>query len=237
MNALTGSSTAPRLTGLFRRGTKGYDLLAASPLIVWYILCLIAVAPQILQELHTADTTGLTVRMLLDMLSKASKFGFGMLLISLLVIRRTPIAATQGLLPRVISFMGCYLGIALLVLPGRGPDSPWLLLSSFLVLAGTLFAIYSLAWLGRSISIMPESRKLVMSGPYSVVRHPLYLGEQISLLGVAVQCTSPWAIAAFAFQLACLLYRMGYEEQILSGSFPEYPAYMARTSRFIPGLY
>jgi protein-S-isoprenylcysteine O-methyltransferase Ste14 len=222
---------------LFRRGTKAYDLLTTSPLIAWYLFCLIAGAAPLAHGFEAARTTGLEVRMLLSLLSMISKFTFAFILIVLLIVRRTPIAFTSGLAPRIVAVFGTYMGIAMLVLPGRSTSSALLPLSSFLIFFGTTFAVYSLVWLGRSVSIMPESRKLVTSGPYSIIRHPLYLGEQIALAGVALQTDSPWAAAAFALQFCCQLYRMSYEEKVLSGSFPEYGTYMTATNRLIPWLY
>jgi protein-S-isoprenylcysteine O-methyltransferase Ste14 len=220
-----------------RRGAKSYDLVAALPLIAWYLVCLdVTIAPMV-RDFHVTQDTGIEIRPLLSLLSQVGRFAFAFILIVLLVVRRTPIAAMPGLAPRILAVLGTYLGIALLVLPGSGADSRWLLLSSFLVFFGTTFGVYSLVWLGRSISIMPESRKLVTSGPYAMIRHPLYLGEQIALLGVALQSRSDWALAALALQLACQLCRMNYEEKVLQRSFPEYQGYMAATYRLIPWLY
>ena len=39
-----------------------------------------------------------------------------------------------------------------------------------------------IAYLGKSFSIIPQARRLVREGPYSVVRHPLYLAEEVALL-------------------------------------------------------
>lgn len=220
-----------------RRGTKTYDLLAASPLVIWYAYCLTQQWPLLTQEFRAIRSPRDEVMLLLDALSKASVFLFALVLIGLLVVRRTPVAATRGLAPRAIAFLGCYLGIALLTLPVRAAGSPWLGVSSGLIFAGTTFALYSLLWLGRSISIMPEGRKLVTSGPYAMIRHPLYLGEQMALVGVALLVTSPWAIALLVMQMCCQLYRMSYEEGVLSKAFPEYVAYMLETDRLIPWLY
>ncbi|HEY1632090.1 MAG TPA: isoprenylcysteine carboxylmethyltransferase family protein [Rhizomicrobium sp.] len=222
---------------LFRRGTKGYDLLAASPLIVWYMYCCWQQWPELFAEFQSIQSPRDEVMTLIDALSKTSVFVFALVLIGLLIIRRAPVAMSQGLAPRLIAFLGCYVGIALLTLPTRAVGSPWFGVSAGLVFAGTTFALFSLFWLGRSISIMPESRKLVTSGPYAVVRHPLYLGEQVALLGVALLVTSPWAIALLVLQFCCQLYRMNYEEGVLSKAFPEYVAYMLETDRIIPWLY
>lgn len=225
------------ISSAFRRGTKAYDLLATTPLIAWYFLCLFEAVPPIVRGLQSASGTDLQIRELINLLSQISKFAFAFLLISLLIARRTPLAGLHGIMPRIIAFLGGYLGVILLVLPGRGTSSNMLLLSSFLTFFGTTFAVFSLAWLGRSISLLPESRKLVTSGPYAVIRHPLYLGEQIALVGVALQVGTLWAVAAITLQFCCQLYRMNCEEKVLSGSFPEYKEYMAGTSRLFPGLY
>lgn len=235
MNAT--ASSLGSVAKIFQRGTKIYDLITTTPLIAWYVLCLFAALPPIIHGFESAPPTGIEIRLLLSLLSQISKFSFAFLLIALLIVRRPPIAGTRDIVPKFIAFLGGYLGIALLVLPGRGVDSDMLLLSSFLTFFGMTFSVFSLAWLGRSISLLPESRKLVTSGPYSMVRHPLYLGEQIALVGVALQVGTLWAAAGITLQFCCQLYRMNYEEKVLSGSFPEYQAYMADTDRLIPWLY
>ena len=235
MNA-TVSRIGP-VSRAFRRGTKLYDLVTALPLVAWYVLCLFGAARQLMHGFESVSSMGIELRLLLSLLSQISKFSFAALLIVLLIVRRPPIAGSRGIVPKLMAFFGTYLGIALLVLPGSGADSHWLLLSSFLTFFGMTFAVFSLAWLGRSISILPESRKLVTSGPYSIIRHPLYLGEQIALAGVALQVGTAWAAPAVVLQFCCQLYRMNYEEKVLSASFPEYKAYMAETDRLIPWLY
>ncbi|HTQ12506.1 MAG TPA: isoprenylcysteine carboxylmethyltransferase family protein [Rhizomicrobium sp.] len=220
-----------------RRGTKAYDILAASPLIVWYVYCCGVQFPHLAAKFAAVDSPSKAVMAWLDLLSKTSVFVFALVLIALLIVRRSPVAATRGWAPRAIAFLGCYLGIGLLTLPTRVHGSPWFGVSAGLIFAGTTFALYSLLWLGRSISIMPEGRKLVTSGPYSMVRHPLYLGEQLALVGVALLVTSPWAIALLVLQFCCQLYRMNYEEGVLSKAFPEYVEYMLQTDRLIPWLY
>ena len=100
-----------------------------------------------------------------------------------------------------------------------------------------VFSIYSIFCLGRSVSIMAEARRLVTHGPYARIRHPLYLGEEIVLLGITLEFISPWAVALLICQWAFQMRRMSYEELVLKGAFPEYETYMARTARLIPGFY
>ncbi len=103
--------------------------------------------------------------------------------------------------------------------------------------AGLLFAIASVAFLGRCFGVLPDVRGLVTRGPYRLVRHPLYLGELTAALGIVVGAER-WAPALGAW-LVCLglqLVRTKYEERSLRAEFPEYAPYADRTKRLIPGL-
>ena len=84
---------------------------------------------------------------------------------------------------------------------------------------------------------MAEARRLVTNGPYGSIRHPLYLGEAISMLGLTLQYLSPLALLIMALQFFFQFERMRNEEQVLTALFPEYEAYRGRTARLIPGLY
>lgn len=221
----------------FGRKAKLYDLLAASPLIFWYIGCVYFQSFSLIRDFRTEAALNDEIFNLLNLTSRLLSLAFGIVLICLLIVRRTPIRKNEGLAPRVFAFLGCYVGIGALAMPTNLPHSPWLLLSMLLIAGGTGFAFYSLFWLGRSISIMPESRKLVTEGPYSLVRHPLYFGEQTALVGIALQATRPWILAVLVLQFCCQLYRMGYEEKVLSESFPEYEQYQRETARILPWLY
>lgn len=103
--------------------------------------------------------------------------------------------------------------------------------------AGLLFAIASVAFLGRCFGVLPDVRGLVTRGPYRLVRHPLYLGELTAALGIVVgaQRWAP-ALAAWLVCLGLQLVRTKYEERSLRAEFPEYAPYAARTKRLIPGL-
>ena len=72
---------------------------------------------------------------------------------------------------------------------------------------------------------------------HAIVRHPLYLGEEIAILGVVLQYLSFWALLILALQVFCQLYRMSCEEQVLGNTFPDYGAYKSRTFRLVPGVY
>ena len=105
------------------------------------------------------------------------------------------------------------------------------------LLAGHFLCAVTLMQLGRSLSIMPEARRLVTEGLYARIRHPLYLGEAIATLGVLLLYRIPEAFALVALQFGVQLWRMYEEEKVLAAAFPEYAEYRRRTARLIPGIY
>ena len=109
-------------------------------------------------------------------------------------------------------------------------------LAAGLSLAGTLLAAWSAVTLGRSFSLLPQARTLVTGGPYRFVRHPMYLGGLLITLAEVWLRFSPLVVALNAVFVAAQLVRLGYEEQVLESTFPEYATYRRRTSALIPGV-
>ena len=139
------------------------------------------------------------------------------------------------LLVVVIAFTGTFSAIGASFLPG-GSHRTWLVLpADVLATIGLAYSVWGLAYLRRSFSIVPEARRLVTGGPYRLSRHPVYLGEIITAIGVNL-ATAGWPGAlAIAYFVTAEILRMRWEEGVLSRAFPDqYPAYAARVSRFFP---
>ncbi|ESX46749.1 cobalt-zinc-cadmium resistance protein [Mesorhizobium sp. LSHC426A00] len=102
---------------------------------------------------------------------------------------------------------------------------------------GTVTSIFSLYWLGRSFSIMATARQLVASGPYSLVRHPLYVCEAVFVLGMILSHFSVLMVIVGAFQFLLQYRRARNEEAILRQTFPEYDEYARRVPMFIPRIF
>ena len=140
-------------------------------------------------------------------------------------------------MPKLAALLGAFLGVAFLGLP-RANISPELnIVSAMLIIAGSVYAIYALSFLGRSFSVLPEARHLVTGGPFTWMRHPVYFGEEIALIGIMLQFKQPWSGLLILVQFAWQIARMTFEERILSETFPDYAPYRVRTARLIPGIY
>jgi protein-S-isoprenylcysteine O-methyltransferase Ste14 len=231
-----GSNSLVTFFRTFER-TKLYDLLAAMPLIAWYGFALSIQLPRLAHQIASLDLATADARVLAGIASNLATQVFFMVLALLMVLRRQPLGKASGFYPRFAAVAGTFLGLAIMVLPARELSVPLHVASTLLIVGGIVFALYAVLELGRSLSMLPEARRLVTNGPYSVIRHPLYLGEAVALVGVTLQYLSPWALALLALQCIFQLERMKNEELVLSGAFPDYRDYAARTARLVPGLY
>jgi protein-S-isoprenylcysteine O-methyltransferase Ste14 len=169
--------------------------------------------------------------------SQISTLAFLVALVVMFAVRHIPQRTVLGFYPRFAAVAGTFLSVGFVLLPPRELSSALYLASLLLVIAGTGFAICAVLVLGRSISLLPEARRLVTRGPYALVRHPLYLGEIVALAGVALQYLSAGALLLLGLVWAFQLQRMKYEELVLFQIFPEYGDYVARTARLVPGVY
>jgi len=102
---------------------------------------------------------------------------------------------------------------------------------------GFAVAVYGLLYLRRSLSIIPEARRLVTGGPYRVIRHPLYAAEILAASAVLLARPSLWAVVMFLPFVSVQLLRARFEERLLTRAFPGYTAYATRTSRIIPFVW
>ena len=170
-------------------------------------------------------------------LAHLSKIGFMAMCVVLFLVRRFPSRKAEGLLPRMTAITGTLMMMLIVLFPAPPPTLGQSVAGVTLVALGSLLSLVVVAYLGRSFSIMAEARKLVQTGPYALVRHPLYVVEEIAVLGLVVQSFSPAAVLLFAAHLFLQIKRMGHEEKVLTAAFPDYAGYMKRVSRIIPGVY
>ncbi len=106
-------------------------------------------------------------------------------------------------------------------------------------LAGALFAAWAMWSLGSSYGIRPElfaGHRLRTSGPYAVVRHPIYLGILVYHVGASLALESALLLAStLAYILPLLLVRIAWEERVLRDGFgDDYASYARRVPPLVP---
>jgi protein-S-isoprenylcysteine O-methyltransferase Ste14 len=173
----------------------------------------------------------------LTFLSRVFGLIFLALTVSMTVLRLPPRMSASGLEPRVTAIAGTFCTMLLVVLPTATPGLEMRFLSTVLIVVGTLLSIACALWLGQSFSIMATARRLVIKGPYSVIRHPLYAAEAITLVGIVISTWSIASISVGALQFILQYRRILNEERVLSAAFPEYDAYAQRVPMLIPRLF
>ena len=153
-------------------------------------------------------------------------------------LRRGPAVASSGLtLASVVAVIATFAPFPFPLLHHKPPGLAVQVIADLLLVAGTTWALWALRSLGRNLSIIAQARQIAERGPYRLVRHPLYLGEMVSLLGLAVAAGSSAAFAAWAAFVAMQVYRARREEQVLLAALPGYQAYRARTAALVPGVF
>jgi protein-S-isoprenylcysteine O-methyltransferase Ste14 len=117
-------------------------------------------------------------------------------------------------------------------------NDPWLQgIGLALFVLGLALAVWARVYIGRNWG-MPMSEKadpeLVTTGPYSAIRHPIYSGIILAMIGTAIAVSVYWLIAV-ALLGAYFIYSATREERYLTERFPDaYPRYKKSTKMLIP---
>lgn len=104
-------------------------------------------------------------------------------------------------------------------------------------LVGAAFSIWSIAHLKASFGLRTAVRELVTSGPYRRIRHPLYFGEIIHILGIAILAATPAALYLFVVAVALQAVRAKIEERKFLATVPEYAAFQRNTGFLWPKIF
>lgn len=119
-----------------------------------------------------------------------------------------------------------------------GPNSLSTGVGVVLTIAGVLFAVWARLYLGTnwsSVVAIKQHHTLVRTGPYAIVRNPIYAGILLGLLGTAIAVGEAGALLAVVFAFAAFLAKAQLEESFLLAQFgEEYQAYRQKVKMLIP---
>lgn len=107
-------------------------------------------------------------------------------------------------------------------------------------LFGILFAIWARVHLGANWNASPALKKgqtLTRTGPYSIVRHPIYVGVSLGIIRGAIYVGNAGGLVAIALVLLFSYSRITIEEKDMKQRFGnEYDAYSRKVKAFVPGV-
>jgi protein-S-isoprenylcysteine O-methyltransferase Ste14 len=162
------------------------------------------------------------------------------------------LASAVGVKPgraRTAPYVGLRVGALLVILvliragtfKGHPTGDPWLGgVGLTLFLVGLALAIWARLYLGRNWG-MPMTQKdhpeLVTTGPYGSVRHPIYTGILLAMIGTSIAVSAYWFIAVVAIG-TYFIYSALAEERFMASRFPDtYPRYRQSTRMLIPLIW
>jgi protein-S-isoprenylcysteine O-methyltransferase Ste14 len=148
---------------------------------------------------------------------------------------------------KLIQTLAALLFVAIFVVPGFDHRFRWSQMwvgfeigGDALILAG--FAI--VFWVFRVNSFTPgvievaTGQQVICSGPYGVLRHPMYFGALVMLAGIPLSLGSWWGLIAVALMTVAIVIRLLDEERVLANDLKGYIAYTQRVRyRLVPYVW
>jgi protein-S-isoprenylcysteine O-methyltransferase Ste14 len=148
---------------------------------------------------------------------------------------------------RVIMMFASLGFIALLLVPALDRRFSWSTVPLYAVIAGEvlvamgfygIFLVYRENTFSSATIEVATDQKVVATGPYAIVRHPMYACASLYLFGTPLALGSYWGLLAFAGMLPVLIWRLLDEERLLAAKLPGYTDYQRRVPyRLVPLIW
>jgi protein-S-isoprenylcysteine O-methyltransferase Ste14 len=141
---------------------------------------------------------------------------------------------------KLIMFCASASFIAALVVPGLDRRFGWSTVPLGAVIAGDLLVVIGMFLVFRvyrentytSATIeVAENQKVISTGPYAIVRHPMYASASFYLFGMPLALSSYWGFVPIIAMIPFLVWRLLDEEQFLAANLPGYAEYQKRVPR------
>jgi protein-S-isoprenylcysteine O-methyltransferase Ste14 len=148
---------------------------------------------------------------------------------------------------RIIMLFASLGFVALLVVPALDHRFHWSVVPTYVVLGGNLLVVIGFYCIGlvyrentftaATIQVEP-GQHVISTGPYAIVRHPMYASALMYLVGTPLALGSYIGLIPFFGMVPVLIWRLLDEEQLLARDLPGYTEYQARVrSRLLPYIW
>jgi len=184
-------------------------------------------------------------------------FFFPVLAITLYLIKRDPqllerrINAGPGAekerSQKIIQFLATIAFILIFILSAIDHRFKWSIVPVYLVMAGDIlvalglllvFFVFKANTFASATIEVGMQQTLVSTGPYALVRHPMYLGAFVMLLGVPIALGSWWGLLTIIPIMVIIVWRLLDEEVFLEKNLPGYLAYRNKVKyRLLPFIW
>jgi protein-S-isoprenylcysteine O-methyltransferase Ste14 len=184
-------------------------------------------------------------------------FGGASLLISVYLIGKDPAllkrrmrggpTAEKEPSQKIIMFFASIGFIALLVVPALDFRFGWsaapasaAIFGDVLVATGFyfVFLVYKENTFSSATIELAENQQVISTGPYALVRHPMYAGSSLYLIGMPLALGSYWGLLALLFMFPFLIWRLFDEEKFLATNLPGYREYQKKVPhRLVPYVW
>jgi protein-S-isoprenylcysteine O-methyltransferase Ste14 len=161
-------------------------------------------------------------------------------------MRGGPTAETETT-QKVIMFFASVGFIALLVVPALDHRFGWSVVPLAGVVAGdilvamgfyVIFRVYRVNTFTAATIQVAADQRVISTGPYAIVRHPMYAGASLYVVGTPLALGSYWGLLAAAAMLPFLIWRLVDEERLLARNLPGYTEYQQRVPhRLVPWMW
>jgi len=161
-------------------------------------------------------------------------------------LKAGPAAETQRS-QKIIQTLSSACFITLILVPGFDHRHGWSAVPTSIVVVGDVcvvagllmvFFVFKANSYTSGIIEVQKEQTVISTGPYAVVRHPMYAGAFIMLLGIPLALGSWWAFVPVFLLIAAIVWRLLEEETFLADNLPGYAGYQASVRhRLIPGVW
>jgi protein-S-isoprenylcysteine O-methyltransferase Ste14 len=155
--------------------------------------------------------------------------------------------AEKQIVQKIIMFFASIGFVALLVVPALDYRFGWSTVPLPVVILGDILVVVGLClvllvykentYTSATIEVA-ENQTVISTGPYALVRHPMYASASLYLIGTPLALGSYWGFLALAFLMPFLIWRLLHEEKFLGNNLPGYIEYQKKVPyRLLPYVW
>ena len=148
---------------------------------------------------------------------------------------------------KIIQFVTSIGFIAILVVSALDYRFAWSVVPLYIVVAGDalvatgflfVFFVYKVNTFAAATIEIALDQKVISTGLYALVRHPMYMGAFFLLVGIPLSLRSYWGLLVIALMMPALIWRLLAEEKFLAKNLPGYSEYQNNVRyRLVPGVW